>query len=110
MEQIEKMKGKVIFDSHVKDLCNQIEKLTESLNQLVAANEKITSELVIVKNVNINLENQIINLKKLQAKTEQYNGRNNVEITGISNVIPDDDLENHVIEISKYSLCLQDLL
>ena len=40
VEQIEKMKGKVIFDSHVKDLCNQIEKLTESLNQVMAANEK----------------------------------------------------------------------
>ena len=53
VEQIEKMKGQVIFDSHVKDLCNQIEKLTESLNQVTAANEKITSELVIVKNVNV---------------------------------------------------------
>ena len=40
VEQIEKMKGKVIFDSRVKDLCNQIEKLTESLNQVMAANEK----------------------------------------------------------------------
>ena len=49
VEQIEKMKGKVIFDSHVKDLCNQIEKLTESLNQVTTANEKITSELVIVR-------------------------------------------------------------
>ena len=67
MEQIEKMKGKVIFDSHVKDLHNQIEKLTESLNQIRAANEKITSELVIVKNVFVNLENQIVNLEKLQA-------------------------------------------
>ena len=51
------MKGKVIFDSYVKDLQNQIEKLTESLNQVTAANEKITSELVIVKDVNVNLEN-----------------------------------------------------
>ena len=25
LEQIEKMKGKVVFGSHVKDLCNQIE-------------------------------------------------------------------------------------
>ena len=50
------MKGKVIFDSHAKDLCNQIENLTESLNQVMAANEEITSELVIVKNANVNLE------------------------------------------------------
>ena len=50
VEQIEKMKGKDIFDSHIKDLCNQIKKLTESLNQVTEANEKITSEFVIVKN------------------------------------------------------------
>ena len=73
VEQIAKMKGKVIFDSYVKDLCNQIEKLTESLNQVTAANEKITSELVIVRNVNVNLENQIVNLEKLKAKAEQCN-------------------------------------
>ena len=65
VEKIEKMKGKVIFESHVKDLCDQIEKLTESLNQVTAANEKISSELVIVKNVNVNLENRILNLEKL---------------------------------------------
>ena len=76
------MEGKVIFGSYVKDLCNQIEKLTESLNQVTAANEKITSELVIVKNFNVNLENRIVNLEKLQAKAEQYNRRNNVEISG----------------------------
>ena len=97
------MKGKVIFDSHVKDLWNQIEKLTESLNQVTAANEKIASELVIVKNVNVNLENRIVNLEKLQAKAEQYNRRNNLEISGILNEIPDDHLENHVIDICKNS-------
>ena len=98
-EQIEKMKGKVIFDSHVKDLCSQIEKLTESPNQVMATNEKITSELVILKNVNV--KNRIVNLEKLQAKAEQYNRRNNVEISRISNEIPDEDLENNVIEICK---------
>ena len=50
------MKGKFIFDSHAKDLCNEIEKLTESLIQVTAANQEITSELVIVKNANVNLE------------------------------------------------------
>ena len=65
VEKIEKMKGKVIFESHVKDLCGHIEKLIESLNQVTAANEKMSSELVIVKNVNVNLENRIVNLEKL---------------------------------------------
>ena len=67
--------------------CNQIEKLTESLNQVTTANGKITSELVIIRNVNINLENRIINLEKLEAKAEQYNGRNNIEMSGILNKI-----------------------
>ena len=103
VEQIGKMKSKVIFDSHVKDLFKKIEKVAESLNEVRAANEKITSELVIVKNVNVNLENRIVNLEKLQAKAGQYNRRNNVEISGILNKIPDDDLENHVIESCKNS-------
>ena len=34
--------------------CNHIEKLIESLNQVMAANEKITSDLLIIKNVNVN--------------------------------------------------------
>ena len=45
VDQIEKMKGKVVVGSHVKDLCHQIEKLTEKLNDVVATNEKITNEL-----------------------------------------------------------------
>ena len=65
VKQIEKMNGKVIFDSHVKDLCNQIEKLTESLDQVMAANEKTTSELnqrtesLILKSYKLKLNNII---------------------------------------------------
>ena len=44
-----------------------------------------------------------LNLEKLQAKAEHYNKRNNVEISGISNQIPNDDLVNHVVEICKNS-------
>ena len=95
------MKVKVTFDSYVKDLCNQIEKLTKSLNQVTVANEKITSKFVIDKNFNVNLENQIVNLEELHAKTEQYNRRNDIEISRISNEIPDEDLENNVIRICK---------
>ena len=60
-----------------------MENFTESLNQVMTANEKITSELVIVKNVNINVENRIVNLQKLQAKSQQYNERKDVKISGI---------------------------
>ena len=103
MRETEKMKGKVIFTNHVKDLYHQIEKLKESLNQVMAANEKTTSALVMVKNFSINLASRIIDLEKLQAKTEQYNRRNYVEISGISSEITDEDLENNVIDICKNS-------
>ena len=74
---------------HIKDLCNEIEQLTKTLNEVMAANEKITSKLVIVRNVNINLQNQLVNLKELLVKDENYHRRNNVEISGISNKILD---------------------
>ena len=61
-----------------------MEKFTESLNQVMTANEKITSELLIVKNVNINVENRIVNLEKLQAKSQPYSERKNVKISGLS--------------------------
>ena len=50
-------------------------------------NKKLTSELVIAKNVNSKLEEKIISLEKNQAKGEQYNRRNNVELSGIPNKI-----------------------
>ena len=103
VDQIDKMKGKVVVGSHVKYLCHQIEKLTEKLNDVVATNEKITNELLIVKNVNSNLEKRIATLEKLQAKTEQYSRRSNAEISGIPNDILDNDHEKKVIEICKDS-------
>ena len=42
----------------------QIERLTESMNQIVAENKKLQSDKVIVKNVNRKLEEQIVYLAK----------------------------------------------
>ena len=81
----------------------QIERLTESMNQIVAENKKLQSDKVIVKNVNRKLEEQIVYLAKNQAKGEQYSRRKNVEMSGIPNSIPDKDLENTVISICKDS-------
>ena len=69
----------------------------------MATNEKIISELLIVKNVNSNLEKCITTLEELQAKAVQYSRRNNVEISRISNDVLDNDLEEKVIEICKDS-------
>ena len=84
-------------------LSDQIHKLTEAIDQISAENRKLTSELVITKNVNSRLEERIINLEKNQAKGEQYSRRNNVELSGIPNSICDEDLENTVINICKES-------
>ena len=69
----------------------------------MSTNERLTSELSIVKNVNNILENKIVNLEKQLSKNEQYGRRNNVEISGISNDTPDQDLEENIVKIWKDS-------
>ena len=69
----------------------------------MSTNERLTSELTVVKNVSNILENRIVNLEKQLSKNEQYGRRNNVEISGISNDIPDQDLEENVVKICKDS-------
>ena len=85
VDHIENLKGNVVVGNDIQGLFNQISKLSENVDRLVTANEKLNSELLIVRNVNQNLQNRIINLEKQQSKSEQYNRRNNVEISGISN-------------------------
>ena len=97
------LERKVIVDTDLHKLSDQIHKLTEMIDQISAENRKLTSELVITKNVNSRLEERIINLEKNQAKGEQYSRRNNVELSGIPNSICDEDLENTVINICKES-------
>ena len=103
VDHIENLKGKVVVGNDIQGLFNQISKLSENVDRLVTANEKLNSELLIVRNVNQNLQNRIINLKKQQSKSEQYNRRNNVEISGISNEVSDQNLEQTVIGICKDS-------
>ena len=69
----------------------------------MSSNERLTSELSVVKNVNNILENRIVNLEKQLSKNEQYGCHNNVEISGISNDIPDQDLEENIVKICKDS-------
>ena len=71
------------------------------MDRFVTANGKLNSELLIVRNVNQNLQNRITNLEKQQSKSEQYNRRNNIEITGISNEVSNKNLEETVIGICK---------
>ena len=93
------LKEKVIMDTDISNLCNQISKLNDTITQLHSTNEKIRSELAVVKNVNKKLEVRIINLEKNQAKSEQYSQRNNIELSGIPNDIPEDNLDKVLIDI-----------
>ena len=52
-----------------------------------------------MKNVNAKLEEQIISLERSQAKSQQYSQCNNIELSGILNDIPEDNLERVVIDI-----------
>ena len=51
---------------------------------------------MVIKNVNNILEKQL-------SKNEQYGRQNNVEISGVSNEIPDQDLKENIIKICKES-------
>ena len=99
MQKIVALKRKVIADAGVSNLCNQISKLSDTISQLHSTNEKIRSELVVVKNVKTKLEERIICLEKNRAKSEQYSQRNNIELSGIPNDIPENNLEKVVIDI-----------
>ena len=88
--------GKVMVDADLNKLCAKIERLTESMNQIVAEHN-------IMKNVNEKLEEKIVYLEKDQGEGEQYSRRNNIEISGIPNRISDEDLENAIISICKDS-------
>ena len=98
VQKIITLKGKVIVDSDISNLCNQISKLNNTISQLHSTNEKIRSELAVVKNVNTKLQERIISLEKNQAKFEQYGRRNNTELSGIPNDIPENNLEKVVVD------------
>ena len=56
--------GKVVTDADLHKLCEKVERLTESMNQIVAENKKLQSQIAIVKNVNRKLEGKIVYLEK----------------------------------------------
>ena len=103
VDRIENLKGKVVVGNNIQGLFNQISKLSENVDRLVTANKKLNSELLIVRNVNQDFQNGIINLEKQQSKSEQCNRRSNVEISEISSEVSDQILEEPVIGICRDS-------
>ena len=74
VQKIVALKGKVIVDADISNLCNQISKLNDTISQLHSANEKIASELAVLKNVNTKLEERIICLEKIKPSRSSTSG------------------------------------
>ena len=49
VDHIENWKGKVVVGNDIQGLFKQISKLSENVDRLVTANDKLNSELLIVK-------------------------------------------------------------
>ena len=65
-QKIIALNGKFLVDSDISNLRNQISKLNDRIFQLHSTNEKIRSEVTVVKNVNTKRKEQIISLKKIK--------------------------------------------
>ena len=103
VNHIKNLKGKVTVDATIKKLCDEISQLSTAVNNLMTGNRNISSQLMVVSNINTLLVTCVTELEKQQAKMEQYSRRNNVEISGISNEVSDKNLEKKVIDICKES-------
>ena len=60
VQQIINLRGKVIVDSDLRNLRDQISNFFETITKLSTASQQIISELAIVKVVNIKLEKRVI--------------------------------------------------
>ena len=103
VNHIESLKEKVTVDATIKIFSDQISQFSTSVNNLMTENGKISTKLMVVSNANTLLVTRVTELEKQHAKMDQYRRRNNVEISGISNEVLDENLEKKVIDICKES-------
>ena len=68
VQKILDIKGKFVVDADQHKLCEKIERLTESMSQIMAENKKLHSDIVIVKNIIHILEEKIV----YQAYSKQH--------------------------------------
>ena len=92
------MEGKVAVNVLIKMLYDDVSQLSTSVKNLMTENEKFSSQLIVVSNIDTLLVACVTVIEKQQTKMEQYS---NVEITCISNDVPDENLERKVIDICK---------
>ena len=70
VSKIEILKGKVVVENKIKSLFDQMYCLLGNLAKLMDWNEKLNSQSIVVKNVNVLLDKRIAELEKSQAKPE----------------------------------------
>ena len=66
-----KLKGKVLVNNNIKNLCDQVSHLSENLMKLTESNEKRSSQFIVVKKVNTLLKKRATELEKRQAKADK---------------------------------------
>ena len=96
-----KLKYGVVVVTQIHSLCDQIKDLSEIINQLLAKNDQLNSELIICKNTNKCIEEKVTKLDRAQATAEQYGWRNNVELAGIFNYNRDNAIERTISNMFK---------
>ena len=50
-DYIEKTKGNMVTDKQIQNLCSEVANLSENVKSLVSINERLTSELMVLKNI-----------------------------------------------------------
>ena len=68
IQKILDLKGNIVVDADLHKLCKKTERLTESMNQIVAENKKLQSDKATVKNVNCKLEDKIAYLEQIRQR------------------------------------------
>ena len=71
VNHIENLKGKVTVCAIIKWFCDEISHLSNSVNNIMRENENISSQLMVVSNINALLVTRVTELEKQQEKMKQ---------------------------------------
>ena len=115
LENALEMRGIIIQSQKENDLSNHIINIMNKMDFISTELLAVKDELKVIKNENKSLKKRIVELEdyadqsddqfyqleKRMNKLEQYTRRENIEISGISDELPQDKLEGTVMEVLK---------
>ena len=98
--QIESMSREELVEELLaaSDVASQISSLDKKLNDLLTKFDQVSSELIVVKNVNKHLMDRITSLERQQLNTSQYQRREMIEINPVPLGIDNNVLEDSVCQ------------